>query len=171
MIKAPLKKIEKNSRTVFLYIALILVSYLISNYFFYLEPYHLKIGDFMIYSVHVAFALSNILFMMAWLRDPGYLRKDKSIDFFQIIERFDPNHLCPECEVIRTERSRHCNICNRCVERFDHHCPWINNCVGTRNHGCFYLYIITTILYILLVVVVTITVLWVAIEKESKHGF
>jgi palmitoyltransferase ZDHHC13/17 len=24
----------------------------------------------------------------------------------------DPLHLCPECEVIRTPRSRHCGVCN-----------------------------------------------------------
>jgi len=50
---------------------------------------------------------------------------------------FDPVLLCADCEVVRTDRSRHCSICNRCVERFDHHCPWINNCVGIGNHGVF----------------------------------
>lgn len=49
--------------------------------------------------------------------------------------------MCPECKVIRTPRSRHCNICNLCVERFDHHCPYINNCVGYNNHVYFLLFI------------------------------
>mmetsp|Transcript_109632 Transcript_109632/g.151754 ORF Transcript_109632/g.151754 Transcript_109632/m.151754 type:complete len:129 (-) Transcript_109632:35-421(-) len=53
-----------------------------------------------------------------------------------------PTQLCPDCFVIRTQRSRHCSVCNRCVERFDHHCPWINNCVGIRNHNYFLGYII-----------------------------
>jgi len=101
----------------------------------------------------VLFTLSTLFFLIAWRRDPGYLKQDSNIDFFKIIEEFDANHLCPECQVIRTERSRHCNICNRCVERFDHHCPWINNCVGTRNHGYFFIYIMLTILYIFLVLV------------------
>lgn len=77
-----------------------------------------------------------------------------------MIEYADPNHLCPECEVVRTERSRHCNICNRCIERFDHHCPWINNCVGIRNHGYFYLYIVFTICYLVLMLGVNLFVFY-----------
>lgn len=107
-----------------------------------------SLPTWLVYKTHVMFFLSMITFLFCWMKDPGYLKKDPDIDFSKLIERFDPNHLCPECEVIRTERSRHCNICNRCVERFDHHCPWINNCVGARNHGIFYFYIIFTITYL-----------------------
>ncbi len=64
--------------------------------------------------------------------------------------------MCPVCECLRTTRSRHCNICNRCVERFDHHCPWINNCVGTRNHVFFYLYILSLSLFLPFVVIIFI---------------
>ncbi len=66
-----------------------------------------------------------------------------------MLEQFDPVLLCPDCEVVRTDRSRHCSYCNRCVERFDHHCPWINNCVGTGNHGPFSFFIVS--MYALLV--------------------
>jgi palmitoyltransferase len=59
----------------------------------------------------------------------------------ELLEKFDATQLCPECETLRTIRSRHCNVCHRCVERFDHHCPWINNCVGVRNHNWFLLYL------------------------------
>lgn len=59
-----------------------------------------------------------------------------------MMQNFDPVMLCPDCEVIRTTRSRHCSICNRCVERFDHHCPWVNNCVGTKNHHWFMLFLV-----------------------------
>lgn len=37
--------------------------------------------------------------------------------------------VCAECEVNKLPRSKHCDICNRCVSVYDHHCPWINNCV------------------------------------------
>jgi hypothetical protein len=55
------------------------------------------------------------------------------------------SQLCPDCETVRTSRSRHCAICNRCIERFDHHCPWINNCVGVDNHVYFYFFLFSTL--------------------------
>ncbi len=55
---------------------------------------------------------------LAAFREPGYLTND-GISFMTLLKRFDPTNLCPDCEVIRTSRSRHCSICGRYVERFD----------------------------------------------------
>lgn len=171
MIKTPLKKVERTRVTVILYLFLMLLSYFFVVYYFH---YHSdRLNKYFVYSIHFSFILSYALFFFSWLRDPGYLKKDESIDFFDIVDKFDANHLCPECEVIRTERSRHCNICNRCVERFDHHCPWINNCVGARNHGFFYCYILITIIYIVLVLLLCFLVLYYsaeAITTEQEAG-
>lgn len=71
---------------------------------------------------------------------PGYL-ENKNIEFMRLLETFDSSSLCAECETIRTAGSRHCIICHRCVDRYDHHCPWINNCVGIRNHNLFVMYL------------------------------
>lgn len=73
-----------------------------------------------------------------------------------MLTNFDPVLLCPDCEIIRTKRSRHCSICNKCVERFDHHCPWVNNCVGIKNHYLFmnFLFFISCSL---LSIIITIT--------------
>ena len=83
------------------------------------------------------FALTIVLHMICLTKDPGYLKRPKGVLFMDMMKIFDPVLLCADCEVIRTDRSRHCSICNKCVERFDHHCPWINNCVGVNNHGVF----------------------------------
>ena len=74
--------------------------------------------------------------------NPGYL-KNKSTNFLDFVESVDNTRLCGDCSGIRTIRSRHCAICNRCVERFDHHCPFINNCVGVNNHRMFMIFLIT----------------------------
>ena len=67
--------------------------------------------------------------------------------------------MCPDCEVLRTERSKHCAICNRCVERYDHHCPWINNCVGINNHTPFLVFIVTLIMILMLIIISYIVML------------
>lgn len=54
--------------------------------------------------------LALILHMCLACSDPGYLRNDR-IDFMKLLEAFEPQSLCPECEVIRSGRSRHCIIC------------------------------------------------------------
>ncbi len=74
-----------------------------------------------------------------------------------MMQVFDPVLLCPDCEVIRTSRSRHCSICNRCVERFDHHCPWVNNCVGLKNHHYFMMFL-ASVSALLMVVIITVAV-------------
>jgi len=72
--------------------------------------------------------------------DPGYI--ESKFDFVTIIdqalrERVDLNNFCPYDEVVKTETYFHCQICQRCVELFDHHCPFIDNCLGYKNHKYF----------------------------------
>jgi palmitoyltransferase ZDHHC13/17 len=77
----------------------------------------------------------------------------------QVLAKVHACEMCPDCEVLRTPRSKHCAICNRCVDRFDHHCPWINNCVGIHNHNSFLVFIITLLLILVLIVASSITTL------------
>ena len=50
---------------------------------------------------------------------------------------------------MRPKESRHCFICDKCVDRFDHHCHWVNNCVGAGNHSFFYAYLLFIWSYIM----------------------
>ena len=82
-------------------------------------------------------------FLYASCKDPGALKPFTGQSFIDLLRDINPADLCPECKVIRSARSRHCAICNQCVERFDHHCPWINNCVGIKNHNAFLTFLFT----------------------------
>ena len=136
MMRPPVRLVTQNRFTLYMY----LISFAFTYFWFVLFVFS-RLQSVMIW-INVALTLVTLLFFsLSWGKDPGYIRKQ--IEFIQLLEVYDPAQLCPSCQIIRTPRSRHCIVCHRCVERFDHHCPWINNCVGIGNHNYFLGYLIS----------------------------
>lgn len=109
-----------------------------------------------------------IPYVMATRKDPGTLKPDPELEFVELLQKFDANELCPDCKVIRTPRSRHCSVCNVCVERFDHHCPWINNCVGANNHNNYLFFVIYAWIFALLVMCIAMDVMGRGASKNPS---
>ena len=144
MIKTPSKPVTKNNRIVTLFFILISASLGLSTIL--LNALNLK----WVFYLEVALLTADfVFFAITWRSKASYIYKDTSIQFIDLLETFDPESICPFCEVIRLPRSRHCNICNRCVERYDHHCPWVNNCIGKANHFPFYMHLLHLTAYII----------------------
>jgi len=97
-----------------------------------------------------------LLCVVVWLSDPGRLKKDPEMNFNKLLETLEASSLCPDCEVIRTPRCRHCTLCLVCVDRYDHHCPWVNNCIGKGNFAQFYIFVIVQCLYLFSIVLVSV---------------
>lgn len=51
-------------------------------------------------------------FSYASCKDPGKLKPYNGQSFMELLRDINPIDLCPECEVIKSARSRHCAICN-----------------------------------------------------------
>ena len=70
----------------------------------------------------------------------------------KMLEKYDSYNICAECEILRPMRSKHCDVCNKCVKVYDHHCPWINNCVGANNYRFYCVFIVSTIITLLAII-------------------
>jgi hypothetical protein len=99
---------------------------------------------------------SLILFFVCSYMHPGYVAASLNwIDVLKIgnDKNIDLENFCFYCKVIKSMRAFHCQVCGKCVEKFDHHCVYINNCLGYRNHKYFIFFLLSMISYIIVSIV------------------
>lgn len=137
-IKTAFKPLRKKKRTLLLFSTMYVVGCAI--FIVFLFP---LLRDWECFISGSLFICTMLLFLCAVLKDPGYIENnmDHPDILLELTKTKDPAILCPECIIEKPLRSRHCEICKRCVGVYDHHCPWINNCVGRENHRYFFSYV------------------------------
>lgn len=104
---------------------------------------------YLISFIMIGFAIPT--YLLAVGLEPGKINKH-----FQFVEIVDDlldkglhlDNICVYDEVLKSETSFHCNVCNRCVELFDHHCPFINNCLGSNNHKYFLVFLASYVVFL-----------------------
>lgn len=112
------------------------------------------------------YMIALLFFILTACKDPGHVKKSEKISFLKLNQYFDPSFICPTCEILAPKESRHCYICNKCVDRFDHHCQWVNQCIGMGNHVVFYFFLLSIWIYLALVDYVCFTNLDLIISHE-----
>jgi hypothetical protein len=78
-------------------------------------------------------------------------------------EKPEEEFACETCEIPVDFSTKHCNVCHRCTEGFDHHCCWLGKCIGKVNYKEF-------VWFCLALLVVSIfggTLAWICIRLES----
>lgn len=62
------------------------------------------------------------------------------------------NGRCHLCNIkTSSTRTKHCSVCNKCIEKFDHHCKYLNQCVGKQNYVPFLMCVVSAVAAVLVI--------------------
>ncbi|CAI2368725.1 unnamed protein product [Moneuplotes crassus] len=96
--------------------------------------WYVRIGMYAVLCVFFGSMLATVLV------NPGIPRMTRSKDLG------NPMY-CRKCKIVADGyRVIHCNVCEVCVEGYDHHCPWMGKCIASRNIYLFNLFIVSYVI-------------------------
>ena len=79
---------------------------------------------------------------------------------------------CPKCLIRRTKNLKHCIICDKCCEGFDHHCYWVNNCIGKNNYNYFITFLFLSFFDVLFIFIICIYFFFLEkIDTDKKESY
>jgi len=158
------KKTLCSNKNMILFIVLHLVIILLV--FFIILPYFNSNIFSSIYIIVSAFVF--ILYISLSFSNPGKMINNEYKDLLDIVEKGnDAEDFCPYCLVKNNFRSKHCLICQNCIDEFDHHCFWVGNCIGKNNYKLFFIFLIYILLNTLYNIGVNIYYLATEIGTEN----
>ena len=175
-IKAPVKQIKKSKKN----IVFIFLFQILTNFLLFISIFSIALDDkngdikynifFIIYMVLLL--LFFILYFILLIIDPGVKKSNPIQNVSNLLNQDkDLTKYCYKCYVEKTRTSKHCIICNKCYENFDHHCYWINKCVAQNNYWLFLVFLFEIFVYLLILLVISILGTIHVFQKSTDYIF
>ena len=162
--KAPVKQIKKSKKNIIFVFLFQLITIAIS--YCSLIPIALinnndeeNIFNIICFFIYISlFFLFFTIYIILLTKNPGEIKSqnedklkemlDNESDENKKEEDLDLTKYCYKCYVKKTKISKHCIICDKCYDDFDHHCYWINKCVAKKNYYYFISFLFITFFYL-----------------------
>ena len=98
------------------------------------------------------FFIVCILYLLSFIfinsSDPGIILRKENLDWFILVcKNINIKNMCPYCQVSKKKLSKHCFICNHCIEEQSNHCNILGNCIGRKNIYYYFIFLGMTIIY------------------------
>jgi len=95
------------------------------------------------------------IYLYTALKNPGIATPinpdDPEFDQYE-----DDPDFCSTCKVMKVEDTYHCEDCEVCIKGYDHHCPWTGKCIGEGNLLPFYIFLCSTVVYLVFFILITV---------------
>lgn len=110
-------------------------------------------------TISVLVVIHVIAHVAALLIDPADIELRK-VSSRKVVPEFDrskhlhviENGRCHLCNIkTSSTRTKHCSVCNKCIEKFDHHCKYLNQCVGRQNYVPFLMCVVSAVSAVLVI--------------------
>lgn len=85
--------------------------------------------------------------------------------FTAMLLSFQPCLCFPQ--LFQPDYTKHCKLCDVCIEEYDHHCLFLNRCVGRGNHRLFLFFILSMVIAHLLFVTTATSYLY---DRKSARS-
>ena len=111
----------------------------------YLEVFYILQWIFTLFEVIILIIILKFLFFPKDI----YMKQNEISKTTTMIKLYEESkNFCPKCRIIKTDKTVHCIICDRCVRDFDHHCDALNICINADNMSLYkkFIYIFLTYL-------------------------
>ncbi len=133
-------------------LVLVLITYIfysILKTFWILSHIILIIIGFIIYFIFL------FSYLFTALINPGLPKNEKEISDNEIKKNYKYCDICFIYVKIET-KTIHCEMCDICIEGYDHHCPWTSKCIGKRNTISFFIFVGSVFILIFYFFVITL---------------
>jgi hypothetical protein len=111
--------------------------------------------EFYIWLIGVAIYITHFVsYTLAAFKNPGIPSNNYYKDYLSDPQKNNDKYdICSVCESLTNVQAMkityHCYCCDICIEDYDHHCPWTSKCVGGGNLLPFYVFVASTLFYVL----------------------
>jgi ankyrin repeat protein len=112
----------------------------------YLEVFYILQWIFTLFEVIILIIILKFLFFPKDI----YMKQNEISKTTTMIKLYEESkNFCPKCRIIKTDKTVHCIICDRCVRDFDHHCDTLNICINADNMSLYKKFIYIFLAYII----------------------
>lgn len=137
-----------------------LIAFVLTSYLVIIPAFHVNVRLPLYITLSILLTIHVITHIVALIIDPADVELRK-ISTRKVVPEFDrtkhshviENGRCHLCNIkTSSQRTKHCSVCNKCVQAFDHHCKYLNSCVSkTRNYVPFLMCVVSAVAAVLVI--------------------